>query len=69
MKIILISQKNEFDQEHLNKIKVYGDVIWIDLDKTDLLKIPELYDNSEKIVALSPVPVGWEIPALFYEKL
>lgn len=65
----MISQKNEFDNDHINKIKKYADVTWIDSDRTNILEIPELYDKEEKIIAFSPVPMDWKIPSLFYDKL
>ena len=58
MKVIIISQKNEFSQNHIDKIRKYAEVVWIDKDETDLMKVRELFDPEEKIVALSPVPLG-----------
>ena len=69
MKVIIISQKNEFSQNHIDKIRKYAEVVWIDKDETDLMKVRELFDPEEKIVALSPVPLGWKIDPGFYNKL
>lgn len=69
MKVILISQENEFNKEHVLKIQKIAPFKWIRQERTDLLKIPELFNQEEKIIALSPVPIGWEIPSIIYDKL
>lgn len=69
MKVILISQKNEFDSEHIAKIEKFASTRWINSEKTDLMEVPELFDNDEIILAFSPVPMGWKIPDEIYNKL
>jgi len=68
VKVILISQKNEFDDEHIVKIEKFAPIKWINSEKTNLLEIPELFDDEEKILAFSPVPMEWKIPDEIYNK-
>lgn len=69
MKVIIVSQKNEFDQEHLKHIEIVGEVVWIDVDQADLSKLGVLADDQEKILAISPVPFNWSISAGLYDLL
>ena len=69
MKVIIVSQKNEFDQEHLKHIEEVAEVVWIDVDQADLSKLGVLADDQEKILAISPVPFNWSISAGLYDLL
>lgn len=69
MKVIIISQKNEFDAKSIKKIEKFALVKWYSSDKTNILKIPELMDNEEKVLALSPVPFDWKLTKDFYSLL
>lgn len=69
MKVILISQKAEFNETSLARLKKLAEVKWYDSDKTDILSVQELYDSEEKILALSPVPIDWKFPKELYLKM
>lgn len=69
IKVILICQENEFDKLHIKKINKYAEVIWVNNEKTDLLALPNLSDNDQKILAISPVPLDWQIPSYVYQNL
>lgn len=69
MKIILVCQKGEFDQKRLKQLKKSTNVIWFDSELTDLHKITELFNEEEKILALSPVPVEWKFSSDLYVRM
>ncbi|KKQ24517.1 MAG: Phosphoglycerate dehydrogenase [Candidatus Roizmanbacteria bacterium GW2011_GWC2_37_13] len=69
MKIILICQKEEFDNKRLLQLQKYSKVEWIDSNKTNPYLVKELFDDEEKILALSPAPLGWNFPKDLYLKL
>lgn len=69
MKVILICTKKEFDQKRIRQIEKHAPVKWIDDEKVNLLEVTDLFDNEEKILALSPVSLSWKIPKDIYKKL
>lgn len=69
MKVIIISQKDEFDSQHIEKIGKYAEVVWLSGDQTNISEVSELFDDEEKIVGLSPVPLNWKISTKIYQGL
>lgn len=70
MKVIIVSGKNEFDQQHLELIQKRTTADWITTEETNFDRIISLYSGEEeKIFAFSPVPFSWKIPDNLYAKL
>ncbi|OGK31225.1 hypothetical protein A3D08_01525 [Candidatus Roizmanbacteria bacterium RIFCSPHIGHO2_02_FULL_43_11] len=69
MKVILIAQEEEFNEKQLKRLQEYTPVQWFKDKTADILNISALSDDDEKILALSPVPMGWELPKDLYKIL
>ncbi|MBN2100723.1 hypothetical protein JW710_02415 [Candidatus Dojkabacteria bacterium] len=69
MNVVIISTKEEYNKQSLNRLEKYSHVEWINDERIELSKLDRLSNENDKIVALSPVPFDWKIPAEFYKSL
>lgn len=68
MKIIIIDSKAGFNNEQIEHLKTLGEVELIK-ERSEVFDNPVFQSEGEKIIAVSPSLVDWEIPNSFIDKM
>jgi lactate dehydrogenase-like 2-hydroxyacid dehydrogenase len=69
-KCLVISTSKEFSQNKVDELAKKMEIVWKKYDKiSESELITELSADKWDILAISPDPLQWEIPASFYENL
>jgi lactate dehydrogenase-like 2-hydroxyacid dehydrogenase len=68
IKTLIVSTKGEFSEEYIEKLSRLSAIQWLYKDKMTEKDLTALSDKSPKVLAISPVPFGWELPESIYSK-
>ena len=69
MEVYIISKKDDFSNEQVERLEKIGAVTFIDEVGTDLTKAPFMDSNEPKIIALNPDYTGWKFPDEVIERI
>lgn len=62
MNIYIVENDNRFTPEQVKKLKKFGPVSITEKQKVDITKELLFKDRNEKVLAIAPGPVGWQLP-------
>lgn len=69
MEVYIISKKEDFLTEQIERLEKLGTVTFVDEVGVDLTKAPFMDSNQEKIIAVNPDYTGWKFPDEVIERI
>ncbi|MBQ3494417.1 MAG: hypothetical protein IJA69_03285, partial [Clostridia bacterium] len=69
MEVYIISKKEDFSTEQIERLEKLGTVTFVDEVGVDLTKAPFMDSNQEKIIAVNPDYTGWKFPDEVIERI
>jgi len=67
MKIIFLNPKKDFSSSQISLLESLGNVVFLETEED--LQSPELFDQTEKILAIGPDTIKWSFPNNLIDKI